>query len=246
MEEHAALATVDQLAHLANQAAMEVMEEMDNLANLVNVVTQLHLNHQSSTVSPNNAHAKLHQANKDQLDPKAQMDQQVMPEPQVPMVKQEIKDHVAQQAQMANKVQPAKKDQQEKLARPHQRLDQLELQVAQVKLAVQAQLVPQVLPAKMVAQAAQVAQEMLAHQAQLANQAPQAQMVMQAKQETQEAAPTAHQLVWLQDIKHHPNPFRSFHRELKLENLFKVFIYYAVFHFKFNYLKKSVRCKLAL
>jgi hypothetical protein len=216
---HAVPAIVVQLAHQVSQAATEAMVLTVNLVNQENVVTQPHLNHQSWTNSPNNAHVKPHQANKDQPDPKAQMDQQEMPVNPEAMANQETKDHAVHQAKPANPVKLVKKVPQAKLAKPHPKLAQLVLQVAQEKLVPQALQVKPDLLAKTVVQVAQAQQEMQELQEVQANQVHQAQMANQANKETQEAAPTAHQLVWLQDIKDHPDPFRRFDRELEL-NLF--------------------------
>lgn len=222
-QEHAAHATVDQLDHLAAQVAMEVMAVTDNLVNPENVVTQLHLNHRSSTDSPNNAHAKPHQANKDQQDPKAQMDQPEMVVPQDLMANQATKDHEAHQAKMEKPEMQDRKDQQENLARPHQKLVLQALQEAQAKLVHQVLQVNPVVLAKMAAQAVQVAQEKLEHQEAMENQAQPAQMEIKASKETQEAAPTAHQLAWLQDIKYHPDFHSSLQEELKIKH-FNAFI----------------------
>jgi len=219
--EHVAHATVDQLAHQVNLAATEVMVEMDNLVNQVTVVTQLHLNRRSSTDSPNNAHAKPHQANKDQPDQKDQMDQQEMQVNPAAMANQETKDHEAQMAKLANPVKLVKKVPQEMQARPHPKLAQLVPQEAQAKLVVQVLQVNPELQAKMVVQVVQEVLEMQDQQEVPANQVHQAQMANQANKETQEAAPTAHQLVWLQDIKDHPkHQFSSLHRELELKIIF--------------------------
>jgi len=229
---------VDQPAHLANQAATEVMVETVNLVNQEIVVIQLHLNHRSSTDSPNNAHAKLHQANKDQPDQKDPTDLQVMLDNPVVMVNQETKDHVDQTAKLAKPVKQVKKVPQEMLAKPHQNKAQPVLQEAQAKLVVQAlQVKPEVLE-KTVNQVVQEVQEMQAQQEELASLVHQVEMAMQANKETQEAAPTAHQLVWLQDIKHHSHQFSSLCRELELK-IFNASIIVLFFHLFKNQL--SVR-----
>jgi len=244
--EHAALATADPRDPLANQVATEAMAATVNQVNQENAVTQLHPNHQSSTDSHLNALAKPHQASKDQLDQKDPTDHQAKLEPQAPMVKPATKDHAVHQARTAKTVLPVKKVLPEMLAKPLRKPDQPDQPEAQAKLAVQAQPEPQAPPAKTVVQAAQVALEMLVHQEQPASQAAQAPMVMQANKVTQEAAPTAHRLVWPQDIKSCPDRFRSFHGDVKFKYLpnssnillFSIFI--------FHYLNIGTnRCKLA-
>jgi len=233
MVEHAVLVTVVQLVHLAQWAVTEVMAVTVNLVNRENVVTQLHLNQQSSTSTPNNAHAKLHQANKDQPDLKAPMDHQEMQVNQVPTARLETKDHEDHQVKQANKEILGLKVHQEKLAKPRRNLALLVLQEAQAKLAVQVQQAQPEVQAKMVPQAVQVVQEMQAHQEELANQAHQVQMANRAKLETQEAAPTAHQLVWLQDIKHPEDLFSCLHRkhQRQILNAFISFLFHFLLKF---------------
>jgi hypothetical protein len=150
-----------------------------------------------------NATATLHQAAQANQDQPDQSEPQEMPEHQVVTVNQEPKDHQAHQAQLAKleptdpKDQPAMpeykrkepRDQPAHSANPvHQApQDQRDQPVAQAKMAVQAQLDPTAT---------------LAAQAPLANQVPQVPQEKMVPQVPLALATTAHQLVWLQVIKH--------------------------------------------
>jgi len=197
------------LDHQVNLVAMVEMVVMDNLVNPENVVTPPHQHPTFWTDSRNNALAKLHQANKDQQDPKAQMDQRETPVPREVMVNQETKDHADRTAKLVNQVTLAPKEDQEKPANLHPNKAPLVPQEAQGKLEAQVLREALVLQAKMADQVVQEVLEMQELQDQLASQAAQVQMEMQANKETQEVAPTAHQLVWLQAIKRWLEAFKN-------------------------------------
>jgi len=182
-----------EMAKMVNQAETEMLEALAKMLNPMITSSQYHLN----------ATATLHQAalaNQDQKDP---MDHQVMPDRMAVMVSQARKDHQAHQAQLAEQVMLDRKDLQANLV--YSEMVALAHQVQQAKLELQApqgQQVHQVVQAKMVNQAAQVVLVMLVHQVVLANQEAQVAQETMVLQELQALAPTAHQHVWLQVIKH--------------------------------------------
>jgi len=207
---HAVPAIVVPLAHRVNLVAMEAMVVTDNPVNQENVVTPLHQHHTFWTDSRNNARAKLHQANKDQQDRKAQMDQRETPVLREVTVNRETKEYADHRAKLVKEVTLVPKVQREKLANSHPNKAQLVHQEARAKLAPRAVPEQLVLQVKMAVQAVREALEMQELLALLANQADQAQMENQANKETQEAAPTVHQPVWLQAIKRQLEAFEHF------------------------------------
>jgi len=210
LTEAAALAIVDLLAHLDHQVATEVTEDMVNLVHLVNEVIQLHPTNLTATTSPNNVHAKLLPVIKDQLEPKAQMDQLVTLVLLVQManlVNKVQKVHLARMAKQANQV---KKVQVVNLVTLLQKLELLVLLEVQVKLVPLVLLANLVVLAKMVNLVDQALQVTLAQLVLTANQAPLALMETKANKAILAAALTAHQPVWLQVIKSFKKLYYSF------------------------------------
>jgi len=220
-----------EMAKMVNQAEMEMLEVQAKMLNPMITSSQYHLS----------ATATLHQAALAKQDQKDPMDHQVMPDRMAVMVNQAHKDHQAHQAQLANQVTLDQKDLQanlvysEMVARAHQ--------VHKAKpepQALQDQQVHQAAQAKMVNQAAQVVLAMLVHQVVLANQEAQVVQEKMVLQELQDLAPTAHQHVWLQVIKHwfHSNYgiafFLMITSDFSLHKNFRVSVLYLILNLLVN------------
>jgi len=185
--------TQAKMAKMVNQAKMEMQADQVKMPNPTTTSSQYHPN----------AIATLHQAALATQDQKAQMDHQVMPDRTEVMVNQDPKDHQAHQAQLANQVTKDPKDptanQESKKKAPQAH------QAQQAKPAPQApqdQQDHQAVQAKTVNQVAQAPQEMPVPQAVKANLVAQEAQEKMVPQVLQALALTAHQLVWLQVIKH--------------------------------------------
>jgi E3 ubiquitin-protein ligase DOA10 len=186
------LAIQEKTAKMATPVPMENQEAQAPMLDQMTSSSQFH----------HNATAMLHQAaqeNQDQQDqsvPQAMLDHQAVTVNQVP------KDHQAHQAQLAKPELTDPKDQAENQEYKKKVVLAQQAQSAnQVHQAPQDQQDQQVAQAKMVNQVVQVPQEMLAAQAPLAKLALQALQETMVPQVPLALALTAHQLVWLQDIK---------------------------------------------
>ena len=201
--DNAVLATVVQQVQSDKLVAMDEMVLMVCPASLVIVDPQLHQPQSWCPKSQISAHAKHHQEMLVPQDQKDPMDHPEMLAHQVLMANQEIKDPADHPAHQAQLELPETKDLLEILARS---LAQNQVQLVHpVQLANQAPLAlqaNQVMPVRTAIQAVQ------AQLATLVLQAVPAKLAAQVAQETpvkpahQAAANTAHQLVWLQVIKH--------------------------------------------
>jgi len=197
------LAIVDQLDLEALPVSMDTTVSMDSQANPEIAAHQLD---QLPNLFPNhrnNAHAKLHQETEVPQDPKELMDHPVMEVHQALMANQEIKDHVDLPAHQAQSADPETKAHQVNPANSAPPNPAHPAQLAPTANPVhQALLAKEAKLEKTVVQVPQVLQEMQAHQVVLARTALPAVPAMQAKLVHLAHAITAHQLVWLQVIKH--------------------------------------------
>jgi len=197
------LAIADRLDPTVWLVSMDTMESMDSLANpeiadqLLDQLPNSFPNHQI------NAHAKLHQETEAPQDPKEAMDHQVMQVHQALMANPVIKDHVDHPAHQAQLEDQERKEHQVSPANSRAKKPaHLEHPVQTVSQAAPALVAKLVKLVKTVALVPQVLQAMQALQAELARMALQAVPANQAKLVHPALAITAHQLVWLQVIKH--------------------------------------------
>lgn len=200
---------------------MATQEPMANLVAQAKMLTQMT---KCSSQSHHNATATPHQVAQANQDQKAQMVDQAMLDLQAVMANQVPKDHQAHQAQLAKQETMDPKDppvNQVFKKKAHQA--QPAQPANQAHQEPQDQQVQQAVLAKMVNQAAQDPMEMLDPMVPMANQVPQEAQETMVHQVPLALALTAHQLVWLQVIKH-PRSERlddkNFHRQIYDSNYF--------------------------